>query len=73
MGKTRAGVVSKVIVDNGDGTSNTYESKEEMHFLGATDVARSMLEGTYVCPEGTDDFTCCFVEMLKGLRQWQVS
>ena len=38
-------------------------------FFGATEAAQQMLEGTYVCPPGTDDFTRFFVECLKATAQ----
>ena len=39
--------------------------RSEVGFFGATAAAQQMLDGTYVCPEGTDEFTRHFVDALK--------
>ena len=39
--------------------------RSEVGFFGATEAAQQMLDGTYECPEGTDEFTRHFVEALK--------
>jgi hypothetical protein len=33
------------------------EWQNEVGFLGAMEAAQQMIQGTYICPEGTDEFT----------------
>lgn len=94
LGKMRAGAVSKVEVQNEDGTYTRVKIQTEVEaalmqnnekrfrltettpfmqepmqsvvrFLGATDAVKGVIAGTYVCPEGTNEFTHQFVQALK--------
>ena len=40
--------------------------RSEAGFFGATEAAQQMLDGTHVCPAGTDPFTQYFVDCLKA-------